>query len=369
MDFIEQLPASSGYTAILNIVDRLTKQAVFIPTTNECTAEELAQLFLINVFSKHGTPQHVSCDRGSEFVSRFFRSLSALLNITIHFTSGYHPEANGQVERINQTLEQYLRIYCNYHQDNWSELLPLAEFTFNNTPSDSTGLSPFFANKGYNPNITVYPEKEIASVRARDFAVDIHVLQAELKTQLQHAQKRYTETANARRQTPPDIKVGDKVYVLAEHIRTTRPAKKLSEKFLGPYTVIAQPSQHSYTVELPNTMRTVHPVFHVSQLEPYPEDQFPGRTQSPPPPVDVDGNEEWELSKILDSKYDRRCKVRLWYLVKWTGFEGTRHETDWIGADDCKNAKEAVQDYHTLYPAKPGSYDEFLQYIVDPDSD
>ena len=84
----------------------------------------------------------------------------------IHFTSGYHPEGDGQTKRLNQTLEQYLRIFCNYQQDNWLEILPLAEFTYNNSPSATTGITPFFANKGYHPNITVFPECKLASVKA-----------------------------------------------------------------------------------------------------------------------------------------------------------------------------------------------------------
>jgi hypothetical protein len=84
----------------------------------------------------------------------------------IHFTSGYHPEGDGHVEQLNQTLEQYLQIFCNYKQDNWSELLPLAEFTYNSAPSTTAGVSPFFANIGYHPNITVFPEWEIASQQA-----------------------------------------------------------------------------------------------------------------------------------------------------------------------------------------------------------
>jgi len=82
---------------------------------------------------------------------------------SLHFTSGYHPEGDGQTKCMNQTLEQYLCVYCNYQQDNWSELLPLIEFAYNNTPSATTGVSPFFANKEYHPNITVHPEHDIAS--------------------------------------------------------------------------------------------------------------------------------------------------------------------------------------------------------------
>jgi hypothetical protein len=84
----------------------------------------------------------------------------------LHPTSGYHPEGNGQTKRVNQTLEQYLRVYCNYQQDDWSEFLPLAEFAYNNAPSATTGISPFFANKGYHPNLTVHPERDLTSSRA-----------------------------------------------------------------------------------------------------------------------------------------------------------------------------------------------------------
>ena len=163
MDFIEQLPVSSGFTAILVVVDRLSKQALFIPTHDTITLPELAQLFLLHVFSKHGVPAHVTSDRGTEFVLHFFRSLGKALNMKLHFTSGYHPEGNGQTERSNQTLEQYLRIYCNYQQDNWSDLLPLVEFAYNNAPSATTGVLPFFANKGYHPNLAVHPECDLLS--------------------------------------------------------------------------------------------------------------------------------------------------------------------------------------------------------------
>jgi Integrase zinc binding domain/Integrase core domain len=158
MDFIEQLPDSEGFTAILVVVDRFTKQGLFIPTHNTITSTQLAKLFIIHVFSKHGVPSHVTSDRGSEFVSCFFRSLGKALNMKLHFTSRYHLEGDGQMERINQTLEHYLWIYCNFQQDNWHTLLPIAEFCYNNTPSSTTGVSPFFANKDYNPAFTVHSE-------------------------------------------------------------------------------------------------------------------------------------------------------------------------------------------------------------------
>ena len=141
--------------------------------------------------------------------------------MTLHFTSGYHPEGDGQTEQTNQTLEQYLHAYCNYQQDNWSDLLPLAEFAYNNAPSATTGISPFFANKGYHPNISVHPERDLTSARAREFAVDLDALHSELRKQIAAAQARYQCSADARRSPALNFKVGDQVYVKAAFFRTT----------------------------------------------------------------------------------------------------------------------------------------------------
>jgi hypothetical protein len=156
MDF----PDSEGFTTILVVVDHFTKQALFIPTHDTITSAQLAELFIIHVFSKYEVLSHVISARGSKFVSRFFRSLRKALNMKLHFTLGYHLEGDGQTERIHQTLEQYLQIYSNFQQDNWHTLLPIAEFCYNNTPSSTTGVSPSFANKGYNPAFTVYSKYE-----------------------------------------------------------------------------------------------------------------------------------------------------------------------------------------------------------------
>jgi hypothetical protein len=181
MDFIEQLPDSKGFTAILVVVDRFTKQALFILTHDTITSAQLDKLFIIHVFSKHGVPSHVTSNQGSKFVSCLFRSLRKALNIKLHFTSGYHPEGDGQMERINQTLEQYLQIYCNFRQNNWHTLLPIAEFCYNNTPSSTTGVSPFFANKGYNPAFTLHSEYELASLKAQELVTDLQELHSKLQ--------------------------------------------------------------------------------------------------------------------------------------------------------------------------------------------
>ena len=354
MDFIEQLPPSSDFTSILVVVDRLSKQAIFIPTVDTITSPMLAKLFVLHVFSKHGVPSHVTSDRGTEFVSAFFRTLGKALDMKLHFTSGYHPEGDGQTERTNQTLEQYLRVYCNYQQDNWSELLPIAEFAYNNAPSATTGISPFFANKGYHPNITVHPERDLISARARDFAVDLDELHQELRKAISEAQSRYQVSADRRRLPAPDFRIGDKVFVKAQNFRTTRPSKKLSEKFLGPYEVLAKAGTRSYTIKLPDSLRSVHPVFHVSMLEPATPNPFPDRQEPPPPSVEVDGEPEYEISEILDSKLDNRRRCKLQYLVKWSGYEGTDEETSWLPATELEHASESVTDFHRRYPGKPG---------------
>src|SRR6202522_1278917 len=197
-------------------------------------------LFVIHVFSKHGVPKIVSSDRGSEILSRFFRSVGKALDMTLHYTSGYHPEGDGQTEHTNQTLEQYLRIFCNYQQDNWHTLLPLAEFTYNNTPSSTTGISPFFANKGYHPNLTIHPKQDLASTQAKNLVVNLDKLHQELKTIIAEAQLCYQGPADLRRMSPPLFKVGQQAFVKAKFFCSTRPSTKLSDKFLGPFDIIAR---------------------------------------------------------------------------------------------------------------------------------
>ncbi len=269
MDFIEQLPSSAGYTAILVVIDRLSKQGIFIPTHDTLTAVQLAGLFLLHIFSKHRVPGHITSDRRSEFVSHFFRSLGTAPDMKLHFTSGYHPKGDRQTKRVNQTLKQYLRTYCNYQQDNWSMLLPLAEFAYNNAPSETTGVSPFFANKGYHLNLAVHLERDLASNRAREFAVDLGELHEYLKTEMTEAQRRFQKSADARRMPPPDFTLGEQAYIRERYFCTRRPTKKLTEKYLGLYELIAQVGSHSFMLCLPEVLQSVHPIFHVSMLEPH----------------------------------------------------------------------------------------------------
>ena len=174
----------------------------------------------------------------------------------LHFTSGYHPEGDGQTEWTNQTLEQYLWIFCNYQQDNWYTLLPLAEFAYNNTPSATTGISPFFTNKGYHPNLTVHPEQDLASSRARDLVVNLDELQQELKSAISEAQLQYQGPANAKKSPALNFTIGEQAFVKAKFFRTTQPSHKLSDKFLGPFEILAKPEP----IPLPSDFLTLSEV-------------------------------------------------------------------------------------------------------------
>ena len=154
--------------------------------------------------------------------------------------------------------------------------------------------------------------------------------------------------------SPPRIEVGDLMFVLAKFTRTTRPLRKLSERYLGPFEVTDKPSMHSYQVKLPHHLRVIHPVFHISQLEPANQSQIPSRVNPPPPPITVDSELEYEISQILDSKLDHRRKPPLLYYVHWAGYERTDEEFSWLSTSELSYANELIHDFHTNYPSKPG---------------
>ena len=150
-----------------------------------------------------------------------------------------------------------------------------------------------------------------------------------------------------------EFKTGSQAVVKAQFFRTTQPSKKLSEKFLGLYKIIAQPRSHSITLQLPDSLRAVHLVFHISMLEPAFPNTIP--VQPPPPPVMVNHELEFEISEILDTKINTcRHACKLLYLVHWTGYEGTDEETLWILASELGHTSELIMEFHTKYPTKPG---------------
>jgi len=147
-------------------------------------------LFLVHMFSKHGTPSDIVSDRSKHFISQFWRSLCQFLDIKANLSTAYHPKTDGQTEQVNQILEQYLQVYINYQQGNWVHLLPLAEFAYSNMTHSAMNVTPFFANKGFHPKLEV-SLKSVPSEHAHEMAADLKELHQYLQAQLQHTIKQY----------------------------------------------------------------------------------------------------------------------------------------------------------------------------------
>lgn len=349
-DLITELPPSKGFTAILVVVDRFTKMAHFVPTFNELSAEGTADLFLKEVWSKHGLPQVTISDRGTQFNNKFTRRLYTLLGVEPRFSTVYHPQTDGQTERVNQVVEHYLRTYTTYLQDNWSDLLPLAEFAYNNAESASTGLSPFFANYGFHPQLSQKTWSDSLVPAAEDYTSKLKDTHAELVAQLGLANKQYEKSYNRKHAAAPRFTKGQKVWLRPDNIKTLRPAKKLDHKLLGPFKIDEVLSPLTVRLALPTSMK-IHPVFHVNLVIPAESDTIPGRTQPPPPPVLTEGpEEEYEIEGVLQSRrFGRGRKYQ--YLVQWKGYGPS--ENSWVDAGDMEHAKELVHEFHQKWPLAP----------------
>jgi hypothetical protein len=159
VDFIVALPESEGHTQIMVVVDRFSKMAHFIALVETATAKDAAQAFLKEVWKLHGLPESIISDRNAKWTSEFWEGLCGLLGIKKRMSTSFHPQTDGQTERVNQTLETYLRTFINYDQDDWYSLLPLAEFAYNNSVTQATQLTPFYTNYGYHPK-TIWTTSE-----------------------------------------------------------------------------------------------------------------------------------------------------------------------------------------------------------------
>ena len=350
LDWITDLPPSNYNDAILVVVDRLTKQAIFIPTTKSLSAADVATLFLQHVVRVHGIPESIVSDRDPIFTSHFWNRLLDLMQIKANRSTAFHPQTDGQTERLNSVLEQYLRIYTDYQQTDWAGLLPMAEFSYNNSKHFATKLTPFFANYGYNPRMSLISPSSDSLVPAADSYVtrlrDSHVT---LQRELLKARKAMEISANRKRRAAPDFVPGQLVWLLRRNVATTRPSSKLDVRRLGPFPVIGPVGRSAFHLQLPSSMK-IHPVFHVSLLEPNVANTFPGRVVPPPLPILVDGFEEFEVRSVLDSKFRRR---KLYYLVEWVGY--SEEHNKWVSVRDVENAGQAIAAYHFKYPGRAGA--------------
>ena len=205
---------STSVDNIFVVVDRLTKMAHFIPCKKTSTSKDIAWLFFDMVYRYHSLPYDIVLDQGTQFVSKFWRSLFAILNVDTKLLSAFHPQTNGQTEQINQVLEQYLRCSINYQQDDWTTYLPLAEFAYNNTLHASTQKTPFFSNCGYHSKLDLLSLSTNNNLTVEGFVTQLSELQTPLTLQLQTAQKSYKKAANKFCKQAPTFKIGDKVWLL-----------------------------------------------------------------------------------------------------------------------------------------------------------
>ncbi|KAL9564024.1 hypothetical protein ACKAV7_011798 [Fusarium commune] len=274
------------------------------------------------VWKLYGLPQTIVSNRGPQFVAEFWKKLNQQLSINALLLTVYHPETDGQTERLNAILEQYLRAYVSYLQDDWSRWLPLAEFAVNLLKSETTRMSPFFANYGFNPRMGFKPTITVrgtpATRDAEQFAQTMNEILEYLRSESIAAQARYEDQANRHRRPARRYREGDYVWLDARNIKTLRPQKKLDWKNIGPLKITKVISPYAYWLDLPASMK-IHPVFYTNLLRPAATNPLPGQNPDPPPPIEVEGVEEWEVEDILDSRWDRRGRggrPRLKYIVK-----------------------------------------------------
>ncbi|QRV87030.1 Retrotransposable element Tf2 protein [Ceratobasidium sp. AG-Ba] len=341
-DLITGLPVSEGFTAILTVVDRLTKMVHFIPTTNEANGVDVANLFLTYVWKLHGLPRKTISDRGPQFTSQFLKQLHKRLDIKPSFSTAYHPQTDGQTERLNQVVELYLRHYVSHRQDDWVGLLPLAEFAYNNGTNASTGKTPFFANYGFHPKFAVGDKEGQGLMIADDHAEWLQKGYDELKAALTVSQERMKEYYDRKHRAPENIKVGDHVWLDNRNIQSQRPACKLSAKRIGPFKVLAKIGKHAFKLELPHTLK-IHPVFPIALLSLKKEDPYGREPPQPPPEVTPEGDIEYEVEQVQDS---RRHRGKIQYYVKWLGY----NEWTWEPYEHLTNAKEMIADFHRRHP-------------------
>ena len=292
-DFIMKLPLAQGYDSILVVIDRLTKMAHFIPTTEKTTAEGLARLFRDNVWKLHSLPESIISDRELQFAAGVIRELNAMLGIDSKLSTVFHPQTDGQTERMNQELEQYLRMFIDHRQEQWPEWLGTAEFAYNNKVQTSTKVSSFKANSGQDPRMGFELRKKGKFEEANKFVERMQEIQGEAKAVLSKAQEDMKKYADRHRGEVEEYKVGDLVLLSTKDLKyqiVGRRMEKLMERFVGPYKIKSIVSTNAIELELPSTIK-IHPVVNVSRVQRY-TSQVEGQKKEIPQPVVIEGEEE-----------------------------------------------------------------------------
>ncbi|KAG8874587.1 hypothetical protein FRB97_005797 [Tulasnella sp. 331] len=302
-DFIVKLPVTPRKNnSILVVVNRFTKQAHFIATKEASSAKKMAKMFLENIWKLHRTPLQTIADQGTTFNSESMKRLYESIGIKPSFLTAYHSQTDGQLERINSLMEQYLRLYINYRQDDWDEWLAIAKFQYNNTVSLSTSVTPFYTDQGRHPMIVPQMFNETKVPAAEKMAMKIKEIGEEVKAMLKKVEERHRNFYDCHTQQATPHQVRDHVWLNRKDsitgtkaIKTLRPSAKLEHRRFRPYKAVEKVGRSAYQLELPDTLR-IHPVFHVSRLIATLEDPIQGHMMTPPPPVqNEDGEEEYKV--------------------------------------------------------------------------
>ncbi len=349
MDFIVKLPVTPrGHDSVMTVVDLLTKQTHFIPTREAINAKEVADLFFDNVFRHHGLPKAIVSDRDRKFVSHFWRNLFKACGTELRFSTAYHPQSDGQTERMHRVLEEALRSYVGHDQVTWDDFLVPLEVAFNSAESGSTHMTPWYFNHGYHPYLPIDMGRMATNVPAVNaFTQNISQRLDYARGCLTKAKDRQKSYADRRRREL-QLQQGQYVRLNLQHLDLPGcPSRKLSPRFSQPLRVTRVISPVAYQLDVPPTWR-IHPVFHISHLRPYrdPNRVVSGRVERPPPPLVADGEEHYEVERILRHRVNPRNNL-VSYLVRWRGYS-PEHDS-WVSRRDL-NAPTLLRNYHRDHP-------------------
>ena len=273
MDFVVALPKTQRkFDSIWVIVDRLTKSAHFIPVRTNYNVAKLAEIYIEEIVRLHGVPSSIVSDRDPKFTSHFWGALHEAMGTKLRLSSAYHPQTDGQTERTIQTLEDLLRACVLDNRGSWDNLLPLIEFTYNNSYHASIGMAPYEALYGRKCQTPLcwYQDGESSIVGpelVQQTTEKVRLIQERMKT----AQSRQKSYADQRRR-PLEFEEGDHVFLRVTPttgVGRALKSKKLTPRFIGPYQILRRVGPVAYQIALPPNLSNLHSVFHVSQLRKY----------------------------------------------------------------------------------------------------
>ena len=262
-----------------------------------------------------------------------------MLGIKTKLSTVFHPQTDGQTERMNQELEQYLRLFVEHRQKDWPEWLAMAEFAVNNWIHTATKVSPFMANYGKELRMGGDIRRKGKVENATTFVERMKKVQEEAEAVLRKTQEEMKRYADRGRKETKVWKRGDKVLLSTKDlVFKERPSKKLTERYIGPYVIEEVVSSNAVKLRLPNSMR-IHPVVNISRIVRYKE-QVEGQKKEEGKLIEVEGTEEWEVEKILNKKKVRGIEK---YLIRWKGF--TAEGDTWERRENLKNAEELIKEF------------------------